>query len=50
MGELLNVIGFSTGLALYAMLLVMVLRAAPDRGGLGRVDPLLLATSLLGLT
>ncbi|MGE4055633.1 MAG: sensor histidine kinase [Vicinamibacterales bacterium] len=50
MGELLNVIGFSTGLALYAMLLVMVLRAAPDRGGLRHVDPLLLATSLLGLT
>jgi hypothetical protein len=49
MGELLNVIGFSTGLALYAMLLVMVLRAAPERDSMRRVDPLLLVTALLGL-
>lgn len=49
MGELLNVIGFSTGLALYAMLLVMVMRGGPQPRGLSRFDPLLLATALLGL-
>jgi len=46
MSELLNLVGLSTGVVLYAMLLVMVVRA-------GRVpsarDPLLLATALLGL-
>lgn len=41
MGELLNLIGLSMGIALYAMLLVMVVRT-------GR-DPLLLATAVLGL-
>jgi two-component system LytT family sensor kinase len=48
MGELLNVIGLSTGVVLYAMLLAMVVR--PGRAmGSGRFDPLLLATALLGL-
>jgi signal transduction histidine kinase len=48
MSELLNLVGLSTGVALYAMLLAMVVRAgrAP---GVHRVDPLLLATALLGL-
>jgi two-component system, LytTR family, sensor kinase len=47
MGELLNLIGLSTGVVLYAMLLVMVVRggSAPT----ARVDPLLVATALLGL-
>ena len=49
MSELLNLIGLSTGVVLYAMLLAMVLRRdhrpAPNRG----LDPLLLATALLGL-
>jgi two-component system LytT family sensor kinase len=45
MSELLNLVGLSTGVVLYAMLLAMVLRAA--RGS--RPDPLLVATSLLGL-
>ena len=49
MGELLNLVGLSTGIVLYAMLLTMVVRAgrAP---GVARFDPLLLATALLGLT
>src|SRR5215203_1652686 len=53
MGELLNLIGLSTGIALYAMLLVMVFSAARSHGSLntgGRIDPLLLATGILGLT
>src|SRR5207244_8599340 len=37
----------STGVGLYAMLLVMVVRAG--RGAPGRFDPLLLATAVLGL-
>jgi hypothetical protein len=50
MTDVLNLVGFATGTALYAMLLVLVLRA----GGrvlsrAGRVDGLLLATALLGL-
>jgi two-component system, LytTR family, sensor kinase len=45
MSELLNLVGLSTGVVLYAMLLAMVIRAA--RGS--RVDPLLLATAILGL-
>ena len=49
-GELLNLIGLSTGVVLYAMLLVMVLRAARTQGTGSRVDPLLLVTSMLGLT
>lgn len=48
MGELLNLVGLSTGVVLYAMLLTMVLRA--DRTTrVPRVDTLLLVTSILGL-
>ena len=48
MGELLNLIGLSAGVALYAMLLAMVIRTrrTPDAP---RLDPLLLATAILGL-
>src|SRR6478736_5552352 len=46
MGELLNLVGLSTGVVLYAMLLAMVVRAGRARS---RVDPLLLATSIVGL-
>ena len=49
MGELLNLVGFSTGVVLYAMLLAMVVRAGRAPGAPRRFDPLLLATSLLGL-
>ncbi len=49
MSELLNLVGLSTGVVLYAMLLAMVLRApGPPRAG-ARFDPLLVATSVLGL-
>jgi two-component system LytT family sensor kinase len=48
-GELLNLVGLSTGVVLYAMLLAMVLRAGRARGIRSRFDPLLLATSILGL-
>jgi hypothetical protein len=48
MSELLNLIGLSTGVVLYAMLLAMVLRAG-NAAGTKRVDPLLLATAVLGL-
>jgi len=48
MGELLNLIGLSLGVALYTMLFVMVVRAG--RGSAARFDRLLLLTSLLGLT
>jgi two-component system LytT family sensor kinase len=48
MSELLNLIGLSSGIALYAMLLVMVVRA--DRASAGQpLDPLLLAMAVLGL-
>jgi len=47
MSELLNLIGLSTGVALYAMLLVMVVRAA--RTPTARADPLLVTTAVLGL-
>jgi two-component system LytT family sensor kinase len=49
MSDLLNLIGMSTGIALYAMLLVMVVRAGPASTKSGQVDPLLLTTALLGL-
>jgi two-component system LytT family sensor kinase len=49
MGELLNLIGLSIGVVLYAMLLVMVLRVGRGTLGHARVDGLLLSTSLLGL-
>ena len=48
MGELLNLIGLTSGIALYAMLLVMVIRTRRTAGA-PRLDPLLLATALLGL-
>jgi two-component system LytT family sensor kinase len=48
MSELLNLVGLSTGIVLYAMLLAMVVRAGRASGP-SRVDPLLLATALLGL-
>ena len=49
MGELLNVIGLSAGVALYAMLLAMVLQAPGASRGPSRFDPLLLGTAVLGL-
>jgi two-component system LytT family sensor kinase len=49
MGELLNLIGLSAGVVLYAMLLAMVVRAGRTKGGQPRLDPLLLLTSILGL-
>src|SRR5260370_39967204 len=45
MSELLNLVGLSTGVVLYAMLLLMVVRT----GRHARIDPLMLATALLGL-
>jgi hypothetical protein len=49
MSTLLNLVGLSTGVALYAMLLAMVLGAARTRSARQRLDPVLLATALLGL-
>ncbi|MBZ5559944.1 MAG: histidine kinase [Acidobacteriia bacterium] len=51
MGELLNLVGLSTGVVLYAMLLVMVVRAgrAPGEPRPPGIDPLLLVTAILGL-
>jgi two-component system LytT family sensor kinase len=48
-GELLNLVGLSTGVVLYVMLFVMVVRASRMPGLKSRFDPLLLFTSLLGL-
>jgi len=48
-GPLLNLVGLSMGVVLYAMLLVMVLRSARTAGARARVDPLLLGTAMLGL-
>ncbi|HMF94202.1 MAG TPA: histidine kinase [Vicinamibacterales bacterium] len=48
-GELLNLVGLSTGVVLYAMLLAMVVRAGRPPGLRSGFDPLLLLTSLLGL-
>src|SRR5438477_9385893 len=48
MSELLNLIGLSTGVVLYAMLLIMVVRAGRAPGA-PRFDPLLFATAVLGL-
>jgi two-component system LytT family sensor kinase len=48
-GELLNLVGLSTGVVLYAMLLAMVVRAGRAPGARLGVDPLLLLTSVLGL-
>ena len=49
-GELLNLVGLSTGVVLYAMLLAMVVRAGRTPGLISGFDPLLLLTSVLGLT
>jgi two-component system, LytTR family, sensor kinase len=49
MSELLNLVGLSTGVVLYAMLLAMVVGSGSARGVAARRDPLLLATALLGL-
>ena len=46
MGELVNLVGLSTGVVLYAMLLAMVVRAGRTPGAAAPFDPLLLATSL----
>jgi two-component system LytT family sensor kinase len=48
MSELLNLVGLSTGVVLYAMLLAMVVGAGRAPGA-PRFDPLLLATAVLGL-
>ena len=48
-GELLNIVGLTMGVALYAMLLVMVVRGGKTPAASGRLDPLLLVTALLGL-
>jgi two-component system, LytTR family, sensor kinase len=49
LGELLNLVGLSTGVALYAMLLAMVIRVRRRAGDAAAFDPLLLLTSVLGL-
>ncbi|HEX4346348.1 MAG TPA: sensor histidine kinase [Vicinamibacterales bacterium] len=49
MGALLNLIGLSAAIALYAMLLVMVVRARRAPLSRAQSDPLLVATALLGL-
>ena len=48
MSELLNLVGLSTGVVLYTMLLAMVIRVG-RASGTSRFDPLLLATAVLGL-
>jgi hypothetical protein len=47
--SLVNVTGFVAGTALYAMLLVMVVRPRPSQEGRSGIDWLLLLTALLGL-
>jgi hypothetical protein len=51
MSELLNLVGLSTGVALYAMLLAMVLPVErwSSAAAADRPDPLLVATAILGL-
>jgi two-component system, LytTR family, sensor kinase len=49
MGELLNLVGLSTGVVLYTVLLVMMVRAGRAGGAHARFDPLLLVTGILGL-
>jgi two-component system LytT family sensor kinase len=49
MSELLNLVGLSTGIVLYAMLLAMVVQSGRTPGAPVRRDPLLLALSILGL-
>ena len=48
-GELLNLVGLSTGVVLYAMLLTMVVLSGRTWSVRSRFDPLLLLTSVLGL-
>jgi two-component system LytT family sensor kinase len=48
-GELLNLVGLSTGVVLYAMLLAMVVRPGRTPGPRPGFDSLLLLTSVLGL-
>jgi hypothetical protein len=48
-GALLNLVGLSMGVVLYAMLLAMVVRSGRGSGPRARVDPLLLGTAILGL-
>jgi len=48
-GELLNLVGLSTGVVLYTMLFAMVVRAGRTPGLRSGFDPLLLLTSILGL-
>jgi two-component system, LytTR family, sensor kinase len=48
-GELLNLVGLSMGVVLYAMLLVMVVRAGRAPRARLAFDPLLLLTSVLGV-
>ena len=47
-GELLNLVGLSAGIVLYAMLLAMVVRASRRPSSMP-LDPLLLGTAILGL-
>lgn len=49
MSELLNLVGLSTGVALYAMLLAMVLRTGTVAGVRAERDPVLLVAAVLGL-
>ena len=49
MSELLNLVGLSAGVVLYAMLLAMVVRAGRRPAVPSRFDPLLLVTAVLGL-
>ena len=49
MPELLNLVGLSAGVVLYAMLLAMVLAADRTARSAARRDPLLVATAVLGL-
>ena len=49
MSQLLNLLGLSTGVALYAMLLAMVVRASRASSSRHSFDPILLATAVLGL-
>lgn len=49
MGELLNLVGFSTGIVLYAMLFAMVVRAPRRLTVHGAIDHLPLVTAVLGL-
>ncbi len=49
LGALLNLVGLSTGVVLYSMLLAIVVRARRTPNAHGRLNPLLLLTSVLGL-